>query len=134
MAERKAGSQSANLTLDHYKSRISLIYLRVGGVPHIVRKLWMRITTLLYTSLQLKMWRKRYGPPKSRDSQFQEFQDSQLGSPWTNWHLDVAHVINHKKNYKREGNTFPQVLAVLNLVSLCVPMVRPCTKNAPTMH
>jgi hypothetical protein len=31
MAKRRAGSQIANLTLDHKKSRINLIYLVAGG-------------------------------------------------------------------------------------------------------
>jgi hypothetical protein len=30
--------------------------------------------------------------------------------------------------YKGEGDGFPQVRVVVNLVSLCLPMVHPCTK------
>ncbi len=29
---------------------------------------------------------------------------------------------------------FPQVWAMVNLMSPCLPMVRLCTKSAPTMH
>jgi hypothetical protein len=47
MAKRRAGSQIANLILDHKKSGIDPIYLAAGGVPHIVGKLLMRTTTLL---------------------------------------------------------------------------------------
>jgi len=46
MAERRAESQIANLIFDHKKLGIALIYLREGGVPHIVGKLSMRVTTL----------------------------------------------------------------------------------------
>jgi hypothetical protein len=52
MAKRKVGNQTANLTPNHYKSRITLIYLRAGGVPHIVGKLWTRTITFLQISPQ----------------------------------------------------------------------------------
>ncbi len=44
MANRRAESQNANLTFDHEKSEIVLIYLCLGGVPHIVRKFSTRAT------------------------------------------------------------------------------------------
>jgi hypothetical protein len=47
MAKRKAGSQIANLILDHKKSGIDPIYFIIGGVPHIVGKLLTRATTFL---------------------------------------------------------------------------------------
>jgi hypothetical protein len=40
----------------------------------------------------------------------------------------------HKEYYKGEGGGFPQVWAMVNFVSLCLPMARLCTKSAPTMH
>jgi hypothetical protein len=53
-------------------------------------------------------------------------------------------MINNKEYYKGEGGGFPQVRAVVNLVSscmfvvslmnLCMHVARPCTKSAPTMH
>jgi hypothetical protein len=50
-------------------------------MPHIVGKLLTKVTTLFFISLQSKVCIKSYGPPKLRESQFGEFQDSQLGSP-----------------------------------------------------
>jgi hypothetical protein len=94
--------------------------MRLGGVPHIIGKLSMRATTLFYTSPQSKVCTRSYGPPKCRKSQFWEFQD---GSPGIRSHLDVAFVVNHKKYYKGECGGFPQVWAVLNLVSPCMPLV-----------
>jgi len=41
MAKRTIESQSANLTPNHYKSKITLIFLCAGGVSHIVGKLSM---------------------------------------------------------------------------------------------
>jgi hypothetical protein len=64
-----AGSQIGNLTLDHQKSRIARIPLRVGGVQHTIENLSIRATTLLETSSQSKVYIKNYVPPKSRESQ-----------------------------------------------------------------
>jgi hypothetical protein len=52
----------------------------------------------------------------------------------TKWHLDVGHVKRHKLYYKGEGGGFPQVQAVMSLISPSLPMVRPNTKNVQIMH
>ncbi len=58
----------------------------------------------------------------------------QLGSLGTKWHLGVGHVAMHKVYCKGEGDGFPQVRVVVRLVSLCLFVPHPCTKNASTMH
>jgi hypothetical protein len=57
-----------------------------------------------------------------------------FGSPRTKCHLDVAIVEKHKIYYKGEGGGFPQVGAMVSLVSPSSPVARPNTKSAPTMH
>jgi hypothetical protein len=52
-----------------------------------------------------------------------------LGSPRTKCHLDVGPMARHRIHYKGESGGFPQVWAVVNLVNLCLPVVRPCTKK-----
>jgi hypothetical protein len=52
-----------------------------------------------------------------------------LGSPGTKCHLDVGLVERHKVYYKGEGGGFPQVQAVVSLVSLSLPVARPSTKS-----
>ncbi len=47
MAKRRVGGQIVNLTPDHLKLEIVLIYLHVDGVPHIVKKLQTRAKNLL---------------------------------------------------------------------------------------
>ncbi len=47
---------------------VTLISLHVGGVPHTIGKLSTRVITLLWTSLQLKVYTQSYGIPKSRES------------------------------------------------------------------
>jgi hypothetical protein len=58
-----------------------------------------------------------------------------LGLPtwesWEKWHLGATPMANHKEYYKGEGGGFPQVQAV---VSLCMLVVRSCTKSISTMH
>jgi hypothetical protein len=49
-------------------------------------------------------------------------------------HLDVGLMERHKVYYKGEGGGFPQVRVVVSLVNLSLPMARPSTKSAPTMH
>ncbi len=58
----------------------------------------------------------------------------QLGSPGTKWHLGVGFMAKHKEYYKGEGDGFPQVRAVVSLVSPCLPKTHSCIKSAPTMH
>jgi len=57
-----------------------------------------------------------------------------LGSPGTKCHLDVGLVERHIIFYKGEGGGFPQVPAVVSLMSLNLPMVHPSIKSAPTLH
>jgi hypothetical protein len=47
MAEKKAGNQSVNLTPDHKKSGIALIYVCASGMRHIIGKFLMKATILL---------------------------------------------------------------------------------------
>jgi len=55
-------------------------------------------------------------------------------SPETKCHLDVGLMAMHKAYYNGEGGGFPQVWAVVSLLSSNLPMARPCTKNVSTMH
>jgi hypothetical protein len=64
MAKRRAGSQTASLTLDHKKLRIDPIYLAAKGVQHTLGKLSMRATTLLQTASGSEVCSQSYGAPK----------------------------------------------------------------------
>jgi len=55
-------------------------------------------------------------------------------SPGTKCHLDVGLMERHILYYKGEGDGFPQLRVMVSLVSSNLPVVRPSTKNAPTMH
>ncbi len=57
-----------------------------------------------------------------------------LGSPRIKWHLGAGPMARHRVFYKGEGGGFPQVRAVVSLVSPSLPMVRPSTKSIQTMH
>jgi len=94
----------------------------------------MKATTLLETSPQLEVYTISYWPPKLRESQFREFQDSQFGSRKAKSHLGAGPVARHKKYYKGEIGGFPQVRFVVSLMNSCLPVVCLCTKCVPTMH
>jgi len=51
-----------------------------------------------------------------------------LGSPETKWHLGAGPVARHKVYYKGKSDGFFQVQVVMNLVNLCLLVLRPCTK------
>jgi hypothetical protein len=51
-----------------------------------------------------------------------------FGSPGTKCHLDVGLMERHKVYYKGEGDGFPQVWAVVNLVNPSLPVFHPNTK------
>jgi hypothetical protein len=57
-----------------------------------------------------------------------------LGSFKTKWHSGVGSMAKHRKDYKGEGGGFPQVRALVSLMSPCLPMVRPCTKSVLILH
>jgi hypothetical protein len=50
----------------------------VGGVPHTIGIFLTRIKILVQTSSQSEVCTQSYGSPKSRESQFWEFRDSNL--------------------------------------------------------
>ncbi len=53
---------------------------------------------------------------------------STLGISETKWHLGAGHVARHRVYYKGGGGGFPQVQAVVSLVSPCLLMIHSCTK------
>ncbi len=57
-----------------------------------------------------------------------------LGNLGTKNHLDVAPVERRRVYYKGEGGGFPQVWAMVSLMSLRSLVVRPSIKSAQTMH
>jgi hypothetical protein len=57
-----------------------------------------------------------------------------FGSPGTKCHLGAGPMARHKVYYKGEGGGFPQVRAMVSLVTSSLPMAHPNTKNALVMH
>jgi hypothetical protein len=51
-----------------------------------------------------------------------------LGSPGTKWHLGVSPMVKHKVYYKGEGGSFPQIRAMVSLMSLSLLVARLYTK------
>jgi hypothetical protein len=69
------------------------------------------------------------GPQSRKSLNLGNFETSR-----TKCHLDVGLVEKHRVYYKGEGGGFPQVRAVVSLMSPNLPVVRPSTKSALVMH
>jgi hypothetical protein len=67
--------------------------------------------------------------PKLESPNFGNFS-----TPRTKCHLDVGLMEKHKVYYKGKGGGFPQVWAVVNLVSPNLPTACLNTKSAQIMH
>ncbi len=89
-------------------------------MPQTVGQFSTRATTLFETSFQLKFCTQSYGSPK--------LWESLVGSPGTKCHLDVGLAERHRIYYKGGGGGFPQVWAVVSLVSPSLLVARPSTK------
>jgi hypothetical protein len=57
-----------------------------------------------------------------------------IGSPGTNDIWMLASWLDTENIIRGEGGGVPKVRAMVNFVSLCLPMVRACTKGVPTTH
>jgi hypothetical protein len=79
--------------------------------------------------LHTKLW-----APKIAGVPILQISRLPLGNFGTKSHLDVGPMASHKVHYKREGGGFPQVRAMVSLVSQSLLMARPSTKNVPTMQ
>jgi hypothetical protein len=64
----------------------------------------------------------------------QSCESPKCGNPGTKNHLDVAPVESYKIYYKGEDGGFPQVQAMMSLVSTRLPVVRLNVESVPTMH
>ncbi len=84
---------------------------------------------ILIEGLHTKLW-----APKFVEVPIPRIWGLPFGSPETKSHLDAGPVANHKVYYKGEGGGFPQIWAMVSLVSLNLLMVRLNTKNTPNMH
>jgi hypothetical protein len=137
MAKRRAMNQIANLTPDQKKSGIDPIYLVADNLRHTFGKISTRATTLLQTAPRSEVCSQSYGAPKSQESQLARFRDSHSGISEEKSHLDVGPMERCRVYYKGEGGDFPQVRASSGRGESCasmLPVVRPSTKGAPTMH
>jgi hypothetical protein len=48
--------------------------------------------------------------------------------------MGASCMVRFREDYKGEGGGFPQVRAIVNPVSSCLPMFRPCIKSVLIMH
>jgi hypothetical protein len=110
--------------------RIAPISLCAGGMWHTVGSFWLWLqlyfNLILIGGLHTKLWASKVtGVPTLGISKLPFVSPR---NPKTKWHLRVGPKAMHIVYYKVEGGGFPQVQAVVNLVSPCLLVVSPCTK------
>jgi hypothetical protein len=135
MGKIRAGSQTANLTLDHKKSGIDLFPTSELIVQYVVEKISTQATSLVQTSSQSDFAVGSYELSKSRDfnrDSFGTISRLQLGSPGKKSHLDVVPEMWHKEYYMGEGGGFPKS-GLWRVLWSKVPVACPNTQGCSRM-
>jgi len=136
MAKRKVRNQISNLISDSQP-------LKVHNRPDFLAWRWcatyrrkafdkgynFALDLISIESFHAKLW-----APKVTRVSSMGISRLPLGSPETKWHLGAGTMAKHKIYYKGEGGGFPQVRAVVSLISPSLLVARPSTKSAPVMH
>jgi hypothetical protein len=116
------------------KNQELLRFICVQVVCHILcKRCWWRLQFCFRPHLDRRSTKEVKGLQSCGSPNFGNLR-FQLGNPRTKWHLGAGPMVRHREYYEGEGGGFPQVWAMVSLVSLCLLVVRPCTKSAPTMH
>ncbi len=55
-------------------------------------------------------------------------------SPRTKWHMGIGPMIRHRVYNKGKSDGFPQVRAVMNLMSSSLLVTHPSAKRVPATH
>jgi len=84
--------------------------------------------------ISIRGFRKKLWGPKVIGIPIVGISRLPLRSPRTKWHLGASPVARHRVYYKGEGGDFPQVQAMVSLVSPSLPMVRSSTISALIMQ
>jgi hypothetical protein len=73
------------------------------------------------------------GPQSHESPNYGNFKTPTWESQGTKCHLDAGLVVSHRVYHRGEGGGFPQVQAVVNLVSSNLLVAHLNTKNVSTM-
>jgi len=96
--------------------------IRVQVTCHIsLESFWQRLQLFFTPHLNQRSAQKVMAFQNAKSPNFRSYE--------TNWHLNTTLMVNHTKYYKGESGGFSQIYTVVNFMSLCMPMVRSCTKN-----
>ncbi len=122
--------EGSGVKLPRFKVLESPRFLCVQVVCHIMLESSQRGLKICFgPHINKRSTKKVMGPQSCRSPKFGNF-----GTLETKCHLDVGFVERHRVYYKGEGGGFPQVRAMVNLVSPSLPVTHPSTKSAQTMH
>jgi hypothetical protein len=100
----------------------------------LLKSFWQRLQLCFRTHLNQRPTHKVTRPPKLRESQLWEFQDSHLGVLGQNVIWIWASWRGTKYTIRGGGGGFLQVWVVVSFMNPSLLVARPSTKNAPAMH
>jgi hypothetical protein len=107
------------------------IYVKV--VCHIpLKSSWQELQLFFRLHLDQSSSKEVMGLQSRGSPNFENFETPTWES--LDKHLGAGLVATHREYYKGEGDGFPQVWAVVSLVSLCLLVACPCTKSVRTMR
>jgi hypothetical protein len=132
MVKRKPGIKLAVWLLTT-KSRESTQFPCLQVACHILLEIFRwglqcYVRPILIGGLQTSLW-----APKVVGVQSLKISGFSLGSLGRKCHLDVIIMERHRVYYKEKGGGFPQVQAVVSLVSPSLHVARPNAKNVQTI-
>jgi hypothetical protein len=125
----KNGFYIAKTTLHHKKQLTYITLSHHDGLCNMQNEDNFGLDLISIKCLHIKLW-----APKIARVPTLGILGLPLGSPGTKCHLDVDFVAKHRVYYKWEGGGFPQVGAVVNLMTSSLPVACPTTKSALAMH
>ncbi len=114
------------------KSQESPWFIFVQVACHISLESYWKIHNFFSDLTSIGGLHKKLWASKVSKVPFWELYDSQLENLGTKWHLDAGPMVKHKKHYKVEGDGFPQIHAMMSLVSLCMLVHQKCYNYALT--
>jgi hypothetical protein len=99
-----------------------------------LKSFWRGLQLCFRSHLNWRSAHKVMGPQNRRCSNFENLGTPKMGVPRQNVILDVGLVERHNVYYKGEDGGFPQVQAMVSLVSPNLLVAHLSTKSVQTMH
>jgi hypothetical protein len=134
MAKKKVGSQIVKLDSQPLKIKNHLDFLACRWLATYCWKALHKGYNFTLNLISIGGFHTKLCAPKIMRDSTLRISRLPLVKSKTKWHLGAGHVARKNIYYKGEGGGFPQVWVMVSLMSLCLPMAHPNTKNIQITH